>query len=171
MPQRLHVPAYTLFLFQAFEIEPNFASIVSEIWANFQNSIFWAWNLPTSNSSRSCIYTLSFSLSQEAEIELIFALQAAVSQIKVDFQNFSYIWAWNVPSGKFQKLYIQFFPPQGVEIELIFALREAVSEMRADFQNCHIWVWYLAICTYTLFLPTRGWNWAWFRSTGHCLSR
>ncbi len=40
------------------------------------------------------------------------------------------------------------------------------------FQNCHNWAWNLASgqssrsCTYTLFLPHGGWNWAYFRSTG-----
>ncbi len=42
----------------------------------------------------------------------------------------------------------------------------------AVFQNYNIWEWNMAICkcsrscTYTLFLPPKGWNWAYFRSTG-----
>ncbi len=40
------------------------------------------------------------------EIELIFTLGAAVSEIRADFQN-CHIWAWNLATGtKFQKLHI-----------------------------------------------------------------
>ena len=56
-------------------------------------------------SSRSCTYTLS-TPGGGVETELIFALWAAVSEIRANFQN-SYIWAWNLASGRsFQKLHI-----------------------------------------------------------------
>ncbi len=85
-----------------------------------------------------------YSQPQGAKIELISALQAAVSQIQADFQN-CVIWAWNLVSGEtFISCIFTLFVPQGVEIELIFALRAAVSEILANFQNCHIWACNLA---------------------------
>ena len=72
---------------------------------------------------------------------------------------------------KIQTLHIYALSISGVMIELIFALRGAVSKIQADFQNCHIWALNLAIgqsarsCTCTLSTP-RGWNWAYFSSTG-----
>ncbi len=58
-----------------------------------------AWYLAIGQNFRSCtkcqklhIYSLS---PQGVEIELIFALRAAVSEIHADFQN-SHIWAWNL---------------------------------------------------------------------------
>ncbi len=77
-------------------------------------------------------------LSQGLEIELMFALRAAVSEILADFQIF-HIWAW-IP----EVTHILSFYPQGVESELIFALRTLVSEIRANFQNYLIWAWNLA---------------------------
>ena len=59
----------------------------------FQNCLIWAWNMAIVQnyiSSRSCTYTLF--LPQRIEIELIFSLQAAVSEIRADFQN-CHIWA------------------------------------------------------------------------------
>ncbi len=113
--------------------------------------------LAIGKSSRSCTY-ISF-LPQGVEIELSFALRAAVSKIQANFQN-SHIWAWNLASGQSSRsCTYTLFLHQGVEIELIFALWAAVSEIQANFQNCHIWAWNLAIgqssrsCTYTLFLP------------------
>ncbi len=77
------------------------------------------------------------------EIELIFALRAAVSEIRADFQN-CHIWAWNFAIGQSSRsCTYNVFLPQGVEIELIFALHSVVSEIRANFQNCHIWAWNL----------------------------
>ena len=53
--------------------------VVSEIWANFQNGRIWAWNLAISQSSKSCTYILF--LPHGGEIEIIFVLRAAVSEI------------------------------------------------------------------------------------------
>ena len=72
------------------------------------------------------------------EIELIFTLRAAVSDIGANFQN-CHIWAWNLAIGQSARgCTYTLFLPQGGEIELIFTLR-------VDFQNCHIWAWNLAI--------------------------
>ncbi len=67
-------------------------------------------------SSRSCTYSLF--LLQGVEIELNFALWAAVSEIQADFQN-HHIWEWNLASGQNSRscTYTSFLP-QGGEIEL-----------------------------------------------------
>ena len=81
------------------------------------------------------------NVSHGVEIELIFALWAAVSEI----QN-CHIWAWNLAFGQSSRsCTYTLFLPQGGEIDLIFTLRAAVSEIWADFQNCHIWAWNLGI--------------------------
>ncbi len=49
----------------------------------------------------SCTYTLF--LRQGVEIELIFALQAAVSEIRTDFQN-CHIWAGTSPMAKYSEV-------------------------------------------------------------------
>ncbi len=61
------------------------------------------------------------------EIELIFALRAAVSVIQVDFQN-CHIWARNLAKVP-EVVNILSLYPRRVKIELIFALRTAVYEM------------------------------------------
>ncbi len=66
---------------------------VSEIWADFQNCHFGAWDLVTDKKSTSCTCTLF--VPKGVEIELIFALQAPVSKIRADFQN-CHIWARNL---------------------------------------------------------------------------
>ncbi len=48
-------------------------------------------------SARSCTCTLF--LPTGVEIELIFALRAAISEIQADFQN-CHIWAWNLAIGQ-----------------------------------------------------------------------
>ncbi len=67
-------------------------------------------------------------------MELIFALQAEVSEIR------------KLPLGmklghwpKCQSCTYTLFPPQGVKIELIFALHAVVSEIQVDIQNHHMW--------------------------------
>ncbi len=124
------------------------------------------------------IYTLF--LAQEVVIEPIFALRAAVSEIRADFQN-CHIWAWSLAIGQsFRSCTYSLFLPQGVKIELIFVLRAPVSEIRADFQNCNIWAWTWPLakvpkvhifCLSTpggggfKFTP-EGWIWAYFRFIG-----
>ncbi len=100
------------------------------------------------------------SLAKRANIKLIFALRAAVSEIRANFQN-SHIRAWHLAFGKSSwsctYVIILLFTP-GVEIQLIFSLRAAVSEILTYFQNCHIWAWNLGFgkssrsCTYIMFL-------------------
>ena len=100
-----------------------------------------------------CLYT------QGVEIELIFALRAAVFEIQANFPN-CHTWAWNLVTDKrFRSSTYTLFLLQGFETELNFALQAAVSEIRANFPNCHIWAWNLLTdkrfrsCIYTLFLP------------------
>ena len=97
--------------------------------------------------------------TEGVEIELIFPLRSAISDIQVDFQN-CYIWARKLVTDKRSRNCAHtLFLPHGVEIGLIFPLCERVSEIQADFLNCHIWAWNLAIghssrsCTYTVSLP------------------
>ncbi len=52
---------------------------------------------------RSRGYTYIFFLPKGGDIELIFTLRAAVSELQADFQN-DHIWAWNVASGKFPEV-------------------------------------------------------------------
>ena len=107
------------------------------------------------------LHTYSLS-TQGVEIELIFTLRGAVSEMQAEFQNCSILaWNWAI-WPKFQKLHIYMYS-QGVEIELIFALWSAFSEIQADFLNCHIWAWTLPIRPkfqklhiYSLSTPERG---------------
>ena len=117
--------------------------MVSEKRADFQNCHIWVWNVVIGQSSRTCTYTLF--LSQEVEIELIFSLRAAVSEIPANSQNFpNWAWKWAIDqSSRSHTLYdiYSLSTPWGVEMELIFVLWAAVSEIWADCQNWHIWVW------------------------------
>ena len=128
-------------------------------------------NLAIGPSSWSCTYTRF--VSQGVEIDLIFTVWAAVSEIKADFQNFHiHVWArnWAIVQSSRSCTYALFLP-QGVKIELIFSLRAAVFEICGRFSKCHIWARNLEIgqssksCTYTLSTPG-GQNLAYFHSTG-----
>ncbi len=103
--------------------------------ADFQNCHIGAWNLVSGQSAIICTYTLF--LPQRVEIELIFALWAAVSKIRANYLT-CHIWAWNLASGQSSSscTFNILFLPQGVEVEVIFALLSAVSEIQSDFQNC-----------------------------------
>ena len=78
-------------------------------------------------------------LPQGVKIEVIFALRAAVSEIRAIFKIAIFgheTW----PSAKVPEVaHITSFHPRGAKLSLFFARRAAVSEIRADFQNCHIW--------------------------------
>ncbi len=108
-----------------------------------------------------CTYTLF--LPQGVEIELIFALRRAVSEVQAIFQNY-HIWAWNWPSFR----------------SCIYTLSTPWGRNWAYFRSTDSGFWdtgqvsklpYLGIklcqssrsCTYTLFLP-RGR--IYFHSTG-----
>ncbi len=92
------------------------------------------------------IYSLSTPV-EGVDIELIFALWAAVSEIRANVQN-CHIWAWNVASRQISRsCTYALFLPKGVEIELIFALLAAVSEIQAKFQNRDIWAEIIATRT------------------------
>ncbi len=75
-------------------------------------------NLAMGQSSKICTYTLF--LSQDVEIEHIFTVWAAVSEIMADFQN-CHIWPWNLTIGQNSRscTYILFVVTQRVEIEII----------------------------------------------------
>ena len=110
--------------------------------------------------------------TQGAEIELMFALRAAVSEILTIFLKLPYLGRKLGHWQKFRSCTYTLFLSLGVETELMFTLRAAVSEILAVFQNGHIWARSFSIgksansCTCALFLPQRGRNWAYFRSTG-----
>ena len=98
-----------------------------------------------------CTYTLF--LTQDVEIEHIFAFWAAVSEIMADFQN-CHVWPWNLAIGQNSKSgTYTLFVTQGLEIKLILALRAAVSEILADFQNFHIWAWIPEVAPMLCFYP------------------
>ena len=104
-------------------------------------------------------HILFFLSRRGGEIELIFGLRAAVSEIQTNFQN-CHIWAWHLASGQSERsCTYTLLLSREVEIELMSGLRAAVTEIWADFQNCHIWAWNLVTdkrfrnCIYTLFLP------------------
>ncbi len=61
----------------------------SKIGANTPNCHIWAWNLESDQSSKSCTYTPF--LPQGVEIEFIFALHAAVSEIRAIFSKLPYL--------------------------------------------------------------------------------
>ncbi len=92
-----------------------------------------------SKSSISC--TNPLYLPQGVKIGLMFALRAAVSEIRANFQT-CYIWAWKFTSAQSARICTYtLFLPHGVIIMVIIALRAAVSEIRAHFQNCHTLVY------------------------------
>ncbi len=67
------------------------------------------------------------------EIEVLFALRAAVSEKWANFLN-CHIWAWNLACGQNSRSCTSnLFLPQGFEIKLIFDLRAAVSEIWPNF--------------------------------------
>ena len=73
--------------------------------------------------------------SQGFEIELIFALWAAVFEIRAYIQN-SHIWAWNLAIGQSSRTCtFGLFLPQGVEIELIFDAQAAAKQTE---QFCYL---------------------------------
>ena len=77
----------------------------------FKIAIFGCETSPLAKS-RSCTYT--FFLPQRVEVELIFALRAAVSKIRAHFQN-CYIWVWNFAIGQISRsCAYTFFLPKAV---------------------------------------------------------
>ncbi len=78
-------------------------------------------------SARSCLWAVF--LPQEVEIEVIFSLRVAVSEIWADFKTaiFGHE-TWNLKKVP-EVVYVPSFYPRGVEIELIFALRAAGSQL------------------------------------------
>ena len=70
----------------------------------FSNCHIWAWNLASGQSNRSCTYTLF--LPQGLEVKLIFALWAAVSKIRANYQNCPILGMKLGMWPKFQKLHM-----------------------------------------------------------------
>ncbi len=111
-------------------------------------------NLAMGQSSKVVTYTLF--LCQDVEIEHIFALWAAVSEIIADFQN-CHVWAWNLhawPLAKIQEVAHILSFPQGLKIELILTPRTADSDIQCTGQISKLSYFGTnsRSCTYTLFL-------------------
>ncbi len=101
-----------------------------------------------------------FFLSQDVEIDHLFALRAAISEIMADFQN-CHFWAWNLHAWPLAKIpeveHILCFLQGLKKIELILILRAEVSEILADFQNCYISAWIPEVAhTGILFFFSKG---------------
>ncbi len=104
----------------------------------------WAWNLAI---RQSCTYTCTLFLPQAVKLELIYALRAAVSKIRADFQT-CHIWAWNLAIPKFQKLHINSLSTPGTQNWAYFRSMSSGSRDMGRFsklpylgkcQKCHRW--------------------------------
>ena len=115
-------------------------------------------------SPRSCRYTPF--LPQGVQIELIFALWAAVCEKQANFQN-CHIWAWNL--AKVQKLHTYTFSTSGGGNWAYF--HSTVSGFWdidwSDFQNCHIWPLVKVPEVAHVLSTPGGRNWGYFWCTGH----
>ncbi len=110
------------------------------------------------------LYICSFSApggGGGVEIELTFALRAAISKIWVYFQN-CHIWAYVWPLIRVLEvphILIYSLSISRGQNWAIFTLWATVSNIWIVLQNWHIWAWNLAIgkssksCIYTPFLP------------------
>ncbi len=131
-----NLATYTHFLPQWVKLEPivTLWAAVSEIRADFKNCHIWAWNLAFGRSFRSSTYTHFRPPPPQGggEIELIFTVRSAVSEIRDDFQN-CHICAWHLAIGSRSYTYTH-FPPQEVEIKLVLPLRPAASKIRPIFK-------------------------------------
>ncbi len=149
--------AYWVYIELIFPVQ----AVVFEIRADFRNCHIWAWNLAIGKIFRSCIYPLFFP-HMGSKLTLFslygqrFLRYGPIFKIPIFGHH-----TW--PLRTDPKVAILSFCPKLVEIELILSLQAAVSEIRDIFQNCHIWAW--RSCTYNLFKPEWGRNWAYFRST------
>ena len=111
-----------------------------------------AWNLATGKISRSCTYNIF--LPNGVEIELLFALRAAVSKIQANYK-IAIFEHETCQLAKIPKVAHTFsFYPKGSKL-MLFSLPWDMGR----FSYCHICAWNLAIdkssksCTCTLFLP------------------
>ncbi len=162
--------------------------MISEMWASLQNCHIWDETWPSANIPEAA-HTLF--LPQGFEIELIFALWAAVSEIQTDFQiaifghetwsftiskirpffKICHILAWHLAICKSSRSYTHMYTLflwKGVETGLIFAVWAVVFDPQADCQNCHKICMKLGHCQkfqklhiYSLSTPV-GQNWAYF---------
>ncbi len=109
------------------------------------------------------------------EIKLIFALRAAVSKIRTNFQ-ICHIWAWNISHWQKRQKLLKYSlsTPRGggVEIELIFVLHTVISEIQTYFQKLPYlgfklgnWPEFQKLHTYSLSIPGSQ-KWAYFHSMG-----
>ncbi len=108
---------FSLYKYSAFRDAGRFSKFI------------WVWNLAIGKSSRSCTYTLTFTL-----VGLRFPRYKPIVKITI-FGHGTQLLA-NVP--EVANCMFKLFLPQGMKIELIFTLQAVVSEILADFQNCHI---------------------------------
>ncbi len=103
---------------------------------------------------------LSF-LPQGVEIELIFALRVAVSEILANFLNCN-IWAWNFDIGKsYRRCMYTLFLLQKLSLLLVYGQR--FPRYLAVFQNCPIWAWNVVLgkipeVAHIVSLYPRGWK-------------
>ncbi len=108
----------------------------------------------------------------EVKMELIFALRAAVSEIRVNFQN-SHIWPCNLAFGKVPDVaYILSFYPNGSKLSL-FSLYGQRFPRYGPIFKINVFghkIWNLKkssrSCIWILFLLPEGWNLPYIRSTG-----
>ncbi len=108
------------------------------------------WNT-LCESQISLHFALRLFLPQGVEIELIFALRAAVSEIQADFQN-CHILAWNLAIGQSSRIahILASFYPKGSKLSPFFCSTGASIqadfkfEIQADFQNLRHETWPLA---------------------------
>ena len=132
----------------AFELHTILGLVIHEY---FQNCYIWAWNWAIVKNSRSCAYTLF--LPQGLEIELIFALWAAVSEMRAGFQNCN-IWTWILAIGQISRsctytpsITPDPYPHPESQIALRFAPGLAISKILAIFhfpivtkQHSEVWL-------------------------------
>ncbi len=127
----------------------------------------WAWNLAKSQSSRSCTYTL---LPQGDEIDLIFAIWAAVSEIRGRFSKLPYLGMKLCHWPKYQKLHIySFSTPGGLAYfrSMGSGFRDTGRFSNLPYLGMKLGHWPKCqmLHIYPLF-TLGGWNWAYFHSTG-----
>ncbi len=138
----------------------------SKIWANFQNSHIWAWNLASGQHSRSCTYTLF--LPHGGQIERIFNLRAAVSWDTGQFSKLQ-----NLPSDQssISCTYTLLLLPRGRNWAYFcstgsgFRVTGPFSKLPYLGMKLGHWPKCQKLHIYSFSTPG-GQNWAYFHSTG-----
>ncbi len=115
------------------------------------------------------VMTYTLFLSQDVEIEHIFALWTAVFEIMADFQN-CHIWACNLhalPLAKIPKWHIYSLSPRGSKLSSFSLYGQWILRYWPNFKTVIFWHEFqkLHIHVYSLSTPG-GRYWAYFCSTG-----